>query len=91
MARPFICKAARRNPAIAGLNRESGIRCGIELALHRIADHSFGTCAHCDTEISRRRLEAVPWTPFSIRCQEAADRGDEAVLDCIDPTFLNAA
>lgn len=80
-----------RELAIAGLNRESEIRRNIEMALIRINDHNFGTCVHCDEEISRRRLEAVPWTPFCIRCQEAADRGDGSVLESVEPTLLDAA
>ena len=82
---------SERELAIAGLNRESAIRRNIELALIRIEDHSFGTCLHCDEEIGRRRLQAVPWTPFCIRCQEAADRGDEGVLESAEPTLLDAA
>src|SRR5271163_1744489 len=82
---------AERELAIASLNRESTIRRNIDLALIRIHDHSFGTCVHCDGEIATRRLEAVPWTPFCIRCQEAADRGDESVLESIVPGFLDAA
>jgi DnaK suppressor protein len=80
-----------RELVIAGLNRDSAIRRSIELALIRINDDSFGACVHCGSEISRRRLEAVPWTPFCIRCQEAADRGDESVLESVEPTFLDAA
>ena len=79
-----------REMAIAGLNRESAMR-SIELALRRITDRSFGVCVHCGEEVKRRRLEAVPWTPFCIRCQEAADRGDEGVLESIQSTFLDAA
>jgi DnaK suppressor protein len=82
---------AERELAIASLNRDTVIRRNIEMALIRINDRSFGTCVHCDEEIGRRRLEAVPWTPFCIRCQEAADRGDESVLESIEPTFLDAA
>jgi DnaK suppressor protein len=82
---------AERELAIASLNRDTVIRRNIEMALIRINDRSFGTCVHCDEEIGRRRLEAVPWAPFCIRCQEAADRGDESVLESIEPTFLDAA
>ena len=82
---------SERELAIAGLNRESAIRRNIELALIRIKDQTFGTCARCDEEIGRRRLQAVPWTPFCIRCQEAADRGDEGVLECAEPRLLDAA
>jgi DnaK suppressor protein len=77
--------------AIARLYRESEMRRSIELALRRIFDRSFGVCVHCGEEVKRRRLEAVPWTPFCIRCQEAADRGDEGVLESIQSTFLDAA
>jgi DnaK suppressor protein len=82
---------SERELAIAGLNRESAIRRNIELALIRINGRRFGTCVHCDEEIGRRRLQAVPWTPFCIRCQEAADRGDEGVLESAEPTLLDAA
>ena len=77
--------------ATARMNRESAMRRSIELALRRITDRSFGVCVHCGEEVKRRRLEAVPWTPFCIRCQEAADRGDEGVLESIQSTFLDAA
>src|SRR6266404_4223299 len=80
-----------RELAIAGLNRDSAIRRNIELALIRINNHSFGGCIHCGSEISRRRLEAVPWTPFCIRCPEGADRGDESVLESVEPTLRDAA
>jgi hypothetical protein len=33
----------------------------------------------------------VPWTSLCIRCQEAADRGEESVLESLDPGFLDAA
>jgi DnaK suppressor protein len=80
-----------REIAIVGLNRDTAIRRDIELALMRINDNTFGSCAHCDQDISQRRLQAVPWTPFCVRCQEAADRGDESVLESVEPAFFDAA
>ena len=80
-----------RELAIAGLNRESTFRRNVASALLRIQDGSFGTCVHCGSEISRRRLEAVPWTSLCISCQEAADRGEHSVLESIEPGFLDAA
>ena len=82
---------ATRELAIAGLNRESAVRRGVELALHRTQDGSFGACVHCDGDIGRRRLEAVPWASLCIRCQEAADRGEERVLESLEPGILDAA
>jgi len=80
-----------RELAIAGLNRESTLRRSVRSALLRIEDGSFGTCMHCGSEISRRRLEAMPWAPLCIACQEAADTGEESVLESVVPTFSDAA
>ena len=41
----------------------------IEAALKRIADGSFGVCVGCGDDIQSRRLEALPWTQFCLRCQ----------------------
>jgi DnaK suppressor protein len=80
-----------RELAIAQLDRESTIQRDIKLALHRLDGYGFGQCVHCGGEITRRRLEAVPWAPLCIRCQESADHGDEIVLASIEPVFLDAA
>ena len=80
-----------RELAIAGLNRESVVRRSVAGALLRIQDSSFGKCVHCGDEIGRRRLEAVPWAPLCIVCQEAADRGEDNVLESVAPTFSDAA
>ena len=80
-----------RELAIAGLTRESTLRRSVRSALLRIQDGSFGTCVHCGSEISRRRLEAMPWAPLCIACQEAADTGEESVLESVVPTFSDAA
>src|SRR5260370_36655177 len=80
-----------RELAIAGLNRETTVRRSVAMALLRIQEGAFGICTHCGNEVSRRRLEAVPWSPFCIRCQEAADLGQESVLESIEPAFREAA
>lgn len=66
--------AGERELAIRNLDRESNLLRQVRLALARIADGSYGTCLHCDEEIKPKRLDAVPWTRYCIRCQEAADR-----------------
>jgi DnaK suppressor protein len=80
-----------RELAVTSLNREAMLHRSVAMALVRIQDGTFGACAHCGDEIARRRLEAVPWTPFCICCQQAADLGEESVLESIEPLFLNAA
>ena len=42
----------------------------IDEALKRLRRDEFGICQLCHQEIGRKRLEAVPWTPFCIDCQE---------------------
>jgi DnaK suppressor protein len=46
----------------------------VETALGRIRDRSFGHCSSCGKEIDGTRLEAVPWTPHCIQCQEAFEQ-----------------
>jgi DnaK suppressor protein len=47
----------------------------IQQALDRIEDGEFGQCQHCGKEIGRKRLEALPWTPYCIECQEKIENG----------------
>jgi DnaK suppressor protein len=42
--------------------------------LGRIADGTYGACRQCEEEIGHKRLNAIPWATFCIRCQELADR-----------------
>jgi DnaK suppressor protein len=70
--------AAERELAIRNLDRESGLLRQVKLALSRIEDGSFGTCLHCEDDINPKRLNAVPWAPYCIQCQELADRSRES-------------
>lgn len=47
----------------------------IEEAFNRMKDGSYGTCTNCGTQIGEKRLQAVPWTPFCIDCQELQEKG----------------
>jgi len=42
----------------------------IDKALKRLADGSFGACGKCGKPIGKKRLEAVPWAPLCIECQQ---------------------
>ena len=69
--------ASERDIAVLHLDRESRLLRQIVGALSRIENGTFGACLHCEQEISQKRLTAVPWAPFCLACQEAADHGDE--------------
>jgi DnaK suppressor protein len=42
----------------------------IEAALERVDRGSFGRCVECDGQISKARLNAIPYTPVCIKCAE---------------------
>jgi DnaK suppressor protein len=48
----------------------------VRLALERLDDGSFGECLHCGNTIGEKRLDALPWTPYCIECQEKVETGD---------------
>jgi DnaK suppressor protein len=45
----------------------------IDAALDRIKKREFGNCQMCQKEISRKRINALPWTPYCIECQEKVE------------------
>ena len=69
-----IQAASQRALAVCNLDREFTQLRDARAALRRIEDGSFGTCQECDEDIHLKRLAAVPWATFCIRCQEAVDR-----------------
>ncbi|HEX6546260.1 MAG TPA: TraR/DksA family transcriptional regulator [Bryobacteraceae bacterium] len=84
--------AAERELAIRNLDRESQLLRNVRSALRRIEDGSFGTCAHCEEDISPKRLNAVPWTSLCIQCQEQADRNrEQGNDDMLEEMLVSAA
>src|SRR3954465_728272 len=86
-----VQNAAERELAIRNLDRESNLLRNVRAALRRIEEGEFGTCVHCEEEISPKRVAAVPWTPYCIACQEAADRAQEDGSEDFDELLVNAA
>jgi DnaK suppressor protein len=83
--------AAERELAIRNLDRESNLLRNVRSALRRIEDGSFGTCLHCEEEISPKRIAAVPWAAYCIQCQEQADRNIADGNEMLDDMLVNAA
>ncbi len=85
--------AGERELAIRNLDRGSTLLRSVRGALARIADGSYGVCLHCDEEIKPKRLDALPWAKYCIRCQEAADRHefDAEQSESLDELLANAA
>jgi DnaK suppressor protein len=85
--------AGERELAIRNLDRESNLLRNVKSALARVADGSYGVCMHCEEDIKPKRMEAVPWAKYCIRCQEAADRNEfeTETGESIDELLANAA
>ena len=86
-----VQRAGERELAIRNLDRESNLLRNVRGGLRRIKDGSFGTCLHCEEEISPRRLNAVPWTAYCITCQEMADRNRDENNEMFDDLLVTAA
>ena len=43
----------------------------IDDAIERIEHGAYGTCMECEEPISLKRLQAVSWACYCVRCQEA--------------------
>ena len=68
-----IQAASQRALAVCNLDREFNQLREARAALRRIEEGHFGTCQACDEDIHPKRLTAVPWAKFCIRCQEGMD------------------
>ena len=86
-----VQNAAERELAIRNLDRESQLLRSVRNAMARIHDGSFGTCLHCEEDISTKRLNAVPWAGYCIQCQEIADRHQDEGTESFDDLLVNAA
>ena len=80
--------AGERELAIRNLDRESNLLRNVRSALARMVDGSYGVCLHCEEDISPKRLNAVPWTAYCIKCQEAADRHEFETVEAYDSLLL---
>jgi DnaK suppressor protein len=47
----------------------------IDEALTRVRTGAYGVCQNCGTVIGEKRLQAIPWTPHCIDCQELLEKG----------------
>jgi RNA polymerase-binding transcription factor len=50
----------------------------IDDALRRLDRDEFGLCQLCGRGITKKRIEALPWTPTCINCQQKAEEESAA-------------
>ena len=86
-----VQSAGERELAIRNLHHEWNLLRKVRRALVRVDGGTFGACLHCDAGINSKRLAAVPWTPYCIGCQEAADRNEFETTEDVDTPLADAA
>ncbi|HZT59806.1 MAG TPA: TraR/DksA family transcriptional regulator [Pyrinomonadaceae bacterium] len=47
----------------------------IDEALARVERGEFGECINCGEPVSEKRLDAVPWARYCLKCQDLQERG----------------
>jgi DnaK suppressor protein len=67
-----------RELAIRNLDRDSGMLRQVRRALSRIANGTYGVCLHCEEDILPKRMSALPWAAYCVKCQEQIDRREIA-------------
>jgi DnaK suppressor protein len=86
-----VTRAAERELAIRNLDRDSALLRQVKAAIRRINDGSYGICIVSGEPINRRRLDAVPWTPFCLAVQEAIDREEPETMEELEELMVSAA
>lgn len=59
-------------------DKDQNLGSEIEAALKRLDDGSYGVCEGTDEPIGFRRLEARPWTRYSVGYQEQVEREERS-------------
>lgn len=50
------------------MDNEGEVLAQIEGALERIEDGDYGSCVECSGRIPKMRLNAIPYTPYCVKC-----------------------
>jgi RNA polymerase-binding protein DksA len=62
-----------RDFSLGRASEEQKILYAIDEALKRINDGTYGNCLQCGKKISKKRLEALPFTELCILCQKSKE------------------
>jgi DnaK suppressor protein len=64
-----------KNVMLAVSENESRQLVLVNLALERLEDDEYGFCLNCEEEINPKRLNAIPWARYCLKCQELEEKG----------------
>jgi DnaK suppressor protein len=70
----FCVETATREYLFERASQQRRLLNRIERTLQRIQAGTFGECISCGEGIQHKRLTAMPWTEYCLRCQEERER-----------------
>ena len=70
----FCIETAAREYVFERASQQRRLLNRIERALERIQAGTFGECVSCGEPIPHKRLTAMPWTGYCLRCQDERER-----------------
>jgi DnaK suppressor protein len=53
---------------------EQALLTEVEEALRRIDEGTYGKCVNCGQPIPEKRLEAIPWAAYDVKCEEQLEQ-----------------
>lgn len=59
--------------AIFTLDQRTTVLKNVQAALDRLDADIYGVCLQCEEPIHQKRLNAIPWAPYCVKCQEELD------------------
>jgi DnaK suppressor protein len=54
---------------------DRGLLALIDEALQRVEASEYGACINCGEPVHEKRLDAVPWARYCVKCQDLQERG----------------
>lgn len=51
----------------------------VDMAIKKIAEGEYGTCAQCESAIPEARLEVVPYTEFCTQCLSEMEKNNKVI------------
>ena len=72
--------AAERDLVVSLLNHDTQMSRRLKGALQRMEEGTYGICLACEESIGVKRLQALPWAEFCLRCQERSDMTAAGIL-----------
>jgi DnaK suppressor protein len=64
-----------KNVAITVTENDSRQLQMVNEALERMDTKEYGICMHCEDKIIQKRLEAIPWARYCLKCQALVEQG----------------